>query len=81
MDEDDEWIVEGIDYDEDAGWIVYYYEAGQEAPVKLSNCEHSSVSEVLEWALGVEWVDPMEAEGASAAAPDTTAHAAAGGRA
>ena len=50
----------------------------QEAPAKLSDCEFSSVSEVLEWALGVEWVDPAKAEGASAAAADATAQAAAG---
>ena len=77
-DEGEEWVIEGIDYDEDKGWVVYYYSAEQEAPAKLSDCEFSSVSEVLEWALGVEWVDPAKAEGASAAAADATAQAAAG---
>ena len=77
-DEGGEWVIEGIDYDEDKGWIAYYYDAGQETPAKLSDCEFSSVGEVLEWALGVEWVDPTEAAGASAAAADATTQAAAG---
>ena len=80
-DEDGEWITEGIDYDEDKGWIAYYCDAEQEAPAKLSDCEFSSVCEVLEWALGVEWADPAKTEGAGAAAADATAQAAAGGSA
>ena len=57
-DDDKEWKVEGIDYDEDHGWIVYYCPAAAAAaaPSMLSECDYSSISEVLKWAKGVVWV-------------------------
>jgi hypothetical protein len=45
-----EWKVEGIHYDEDQGWVVYYYPAADAAPSMLAECEYSSVGEVLKWA-------------------------------
>ena len=55
-----EWVVEGIDYCEEKGWVAYYYAAAlEEAPVTLADCEWSSLCEVVQWALEIEL--PVEA--------------------
>jgi hypothetical protein len=54
-DEENEWQVEGVDYDEDQGWVVYYYPADGAAPSMLEECEYSSTGEVLKWAKDVDW--------------------------
>ena len=54
-DEENEWQVEGVDYDEDQGWVVYYYPADDAAPSMLEECEYSSIGEVLKWAKDVDW--------------------------
>jgi len=56
----EEWVVEGIDYCEEKGWLVYYYAATpEEAPVTLADCQYSSLREVVQWALEIEL--PVEA--------------------
>ena len=55
-----EWVVEGIDYCEEKGWVAYYYAATpEEAPVTLADCQYSSLREVVQWALEIEL--PVEA--------------------
>jgi hypothetical protein len=56
----EEWVVEGIDYCEEKGWVAYYYAAAlEEAPGALADCEWSSLREVVQWALGIAL--PVEA--------------------
>ena len=74
----DEWVVEGIDYCEDAGWMAYYYSATEEAPATLGDCEWSSLREVVKWALQIELPEeaaPAEtsAAGGERAAPPAVA--------
>jgi hypothetical protein len=62
----EEWVVEGIDYCEDEGWMVYCYLAKHAAPAALADCEWSSLREVTQWALGIEL--PVEAVAAAGSA-------------
>jgi hypothetical protein len=47
-DEENKWQVEGVDYDEDQGWVVHYYPAADAAaPSMLEECKYSTIGEVL----------------------------------